>query len=72
MVIENAERCAAWDGGLRVKADFDPRSNEWLAFHKADGRPYLAYAPTLSEALSLCFLMILEDKNAQAISQKSS
>ena len=55
-----------------MKADFDPRSNEWLAFHKADGRPYLAYAPTLSEALSLCFLMILEDKNDHAISEKSS
>ena len=58
--------CVIGSGEKREKTmqiDYDLQAEEWVAFQKNNGRPYLAYAPTLSEALSLCFSMILEDKN---------
>jgi len=46
-----------------MQTTYDFKTKEWIAFQKKDDKPFLAYAPTLSEALSLCFSMILEDKN---------
>ena len=51
-----------------MQINYDFKAKEWIAFQKKDGKPFLAYAPTLSEALTLCFSMILEDKNDHAIS----
>jgi hypothetical protein len=51
-----------------MKIGYDSQAKEWIAFQKKEGKPFLAYAPTLSEAVSLIFAMIQEDKNDQAIS----
>lgn len=55
-----------------MQINYDSKAQEWIAFQKKDGKPFLAYAPTLSEAVSLIFAMIQEDKNDHAISEKSS
>ena len=47
----------------RSESNYDFKANEWIAFQKKEGKPFLAYAPTLSEAMSLIFEMIQEDKN---------
>lgn len=46
-----------------MQANYDSKSEEWIAFQKKDGKPFLAYAPTLSEAVSLIFAMIQEDQD---------
>ena len=51
-----------------MQISFDFKAKEWIAFQKKEGKPFLAYAPTLSEAMSLIFAMIQEDNNDQAIS----
>ena len=51
-----------------MQINYDSKAQEWIAFHKKEGEPFLAYAPTLSEAMSLIYAMIQEDKNDQAIS----
>ena len=52
---------SAWVKTMQINYDF--KANEWIAFQKKEGKPFLAYAPTLSEAMSLIFEMIQEDKN---------
>jgi hypothetical protein len=51
-----------------MQINYDSKAQEWIAFQKNNDRPYLVYAPTLTEAVSLIFEMIQEDKNDQAIS----
>jgi len=51
-----------------MQINYDFKGEEWIAFQKKEGKPFLAYAPTLSEAMSLIFAMIQEDNNDQAIS----
>ena len=46
-----------------MQANYDSKAQEWIAFQKKDGKPFLAYAPTLSEAVSLIFAMIREDND---------
>ena len=46
-----------------MQTNYDSKSEEWIAFQKKDGKPFLAYAPTLSEAVSLIFAMIQEDQD---------
>lgn len=46
-----------------MQINYDSKAQEWIAFQKKDGKPFLAYAPTLSEAISLCFSMILENND---------
>ena len=55
-----------------MQINYDSKAQEWIAFQKKDGNPFLAYAPTISEAVSLIFKMIKEQENDQAISEKSS
>ena len=55
-----------------MQINYDSKAQEWIAFQKKDGKPFLAYAPTISEAVSLIFEMIKEQENDQAISEKSS
>ena len=43
--------------------NYDSKAQEWIAFQKKDGKPFLAYAPSLSEAISLCFSMIQENND---------
>tara|TARA_R110000765_G_scaffold256465_1_gene356887 strand:- start:302 stop:448 length:147 start_codon:yes stop_codon:yes gene_type:complete len=46
-----------------MQINYDFKANEWIAFQKKEGKPFLAYAPTLSEAMSLIFAMIQEDQD---------
>ena len=46
-----------------MQINYDFKAKEWIAFQKKDGKPFLAYAPTLSEAISLCFSMIQENND---------
>tara|TARA_R110002012_G_scaffold204974_2_gene374825 strand:- start:759 stop:905 length:147 start_codon:yes stop_codon:yes gene_type:complete len=46
-----------------MQINYDFKGKEWIAFQKKEGKPFLAYAPTLSEAVSLIFAMIQEDKD---------
>ena len=55
-----------------MKTDFDPIAKQWIAFMKKCGKPYLAYAPTMAESISLVFQMIEEDENDKTISEKGS
>tara|TARA_R110001599_G_scaffold94900_1_gene246441 strand:- start:273 stop:440 length:168 start_codon:yes stop_codon:yes gene_type:complete len=55
-----------------MQINYDFKAKEWIAFQKKTGKPFLAYAPTLGEAMSLIFAMIQEDKNDHSIPQKSS
>lgn len=55
-----------------MQINYDSKAGEWIAFQKKEGKPFLAYASTLSEAVSLIFEMIQEDNNAQAISEERS
>ena len=55
-----------------MKTRFDPKSNEWVSFMKKCGKSYLAYAPTMPEAISLVFQMIEEDENDKTIPEESS
>jgi hypothetical protein len=67
---------ASESGEKRMKTtmqiNYDSKAEEWIAFQKKEGKPFLAYAPTLGEAMSLIFAMIQEDKNDHSIPQKSS
>ncbi len=54
-----------------MQIQFDPKSEVWVAFHKKNGRPYLAEAKSLEEATTSIFQMIQEDRN-ETISRKSS
>lgn len=44
---------------------YDFEKKEWIAFQEKQGKPFLAYAPTLSEAVSLIYAMIQEDEDEQ-------
>ena len=46
-----------------MQANYDFKAKEWIAFQKKEGKPFIAYASTLSEAVSLIFAMILEDQD---------
>lgn len=46
-----------------MQINYDSKAEEWIAFQKKEGKPFLAYAPTLSEAVSLIYAMIQEDKD---------
>jgi hypothetical protein len=46
-----------------MQIGYDSQAKEWIAFHKKEGEPFLAYAPTLSEAMSLIYAMIQEDQD---------
>ena len=48
-----------------MKIQFDPKSEVWVAFHKKNGRPYLAEAKSLEEATTSIFEMIQEDQNGK-------
>ena len=48
-----------------MKIQFDPKSQVWVAFHKKNGRPYLAEAKSLEEATTSIFEMIQEDQNGK-------
>jgi hypothetical protein len=46
-----------------MQTNYDFKAKEWIAFQKKEGKPFIAYAPALSEAVSLIFAMILEDQD---------
>jgi len=46
-----------------MQINYDFKGEEWIAFLKKDGKPYLSFAPSYIEAMSLIFEMIKEDKN---------
>jgi hypothetical protein len=46
-----------------MQINYDSKAQEWIAFQKKTGKPFLAYAPTLGEAMSLIFAMIQEDQD---------
>ena len=46
-----------------MQINYDFKAKEWIAFQKKEGKPFLAYAPTLGEAMSLIFAMIQEDQD---------
>jgi hypothetical protein len=46
-----------------MQINYDSKAQEWIAFQKKEGEPFLAYAPTLSEAMSLIYAMIQENND---------
>ena len=65
-------RTAKFQWAITMKTDFDPIAKQWIAFMKKCGKPYLAYAPTMAESISLVFQMIEEDENDKTIPEESS
>ena len=57
---------ASESGEKRAKTmqiNYDFKGKEWIAFLKKDGKPYLSFAPSYIEAMSLIFAMIQEDQD---------
>ena len=46
-----------------MQVNYDFTGEEWIAFLKKDGKPYLSFAPSYIEALSLISEMVEEDKD---------
>jgi hypothetical protein len=43
---------------------YDERAGQWVAFCKMNGRPMLAYAETMKEAMAWLYELIDGEKNA--------
>jgi hypothetical protein len=43
---------------------YDERAGQWIAFAKVNGRPMLAYAETIGEAMTWLYELIEGERNA--------